>query len=118
MSFYMRLPRLFKYLHYLWIKYIRHDDLWAGLVADFHPKTISQQWKLVTIREAYRAKWHAWWQQEAKIDFLLTPPNAMPALPHDAMKTAISNCGYTFLFNLVGSPSDATHLNLMLPGKA
>ena len=36
-----------------------------------------------------------------QIDFLLTPPNATPAVQHDGMKDAVSSCGYTFLFNLV-----------------
>ena len=34
---------------------------------------------------------------------ILTVPNAMPALPHGAMKDAVSSCGYTFLFNMVSS---------------
>lgn len=100
MGFYMRVPRPLKYLYYLWVKYIRRDEIWAGLLAEFHEQSTLQQWKLVAQREAYKAKWHTWWQDE-KLDFMLTPPNATPALPHDAMKDAVSSCGYTFLFNLV-----------------
>lgn len=111
MRFYMRIPRPIKYLYYLWVKYVRRDGIWAGLLEDFHEKSAFQQWKLVTKREAYKAKWHAWWQEEAKLDFMLTPPNATPALPHGAMKDAVSSCGYTFLFNLV-SPTWLAHLVL------
>lgn len=100
MRFYMRIPRPLKYLYYLWVKYIRRDDIWAGLLAEFHEQSTLQQWKLVSKREAFKAKWHAWWHNE-KLDFMLTPPNATPALPHGAMKDAVSSCGYTFLFNLV-----------------
>lgn len=100
MGFYMRVPRPLKYLYYLWVKYIRRDEIWAGLLAEFHERSTLQQWKLVTKREAFKAKWHTWWQDE-KLDFMLTPPNATPALPHEAMKDAVSSCGYTFLFNLV-----------------
>ena len=103
MSFFMRIPRPITYLYYLWVKYIRRDPIWAGLLKDFYPKSAFQQWKLVARREEYKARWHKWWQEESKLDFILTPPNATPALPHDAMKDAVSSCGYTFLFNLVGS---------------
>ena len=101
MNLYMRLPRPIKYLYYLWVRYVRQDPIWAGLLADFHEKSAFQQWKWVTRREAYKAKWHAWWQTN-QLDFMLTPPNATPAVPHNGMRDAVSSCGYTFLFNLVG----------------
>lgn len=101
MNLYARIPRPLKYLYYLWIKYIRGDDIWAGLLEGWHEKSAFEQWKLVARREAYKARWHAWWRDEAKIDFLITPPNATPAVPHDGMRNAVSSCGYTFLFNLV-----------------
>lgn len=105
-KFFMRLPRPIQYIYRLWIKYIRRDDVWAGLLEGLHKKSVLQQWKLVSRREAYKARWHAWWQHEAKLDFMLTPPNATPAVPHDGMKDAVSSCGYTFLFNLVGCSSE------------
>ncbi|KAI9672383.1 MAG: hypothetical protein M1817_003405 [Caeruleum heppii] len=88
LSFWARLPRPFKYFYYLWVRYVRHDDIWAGLLKDFHAKSAFEQWKLVARREAYRARWHDWWQEEAKIDVMLTVPNATPALPHNAMQDA------------------------------
>ncbi|KAI1105793.1 amidase [Jackrogersella minutella] len=100
MDFFMRLPRPLKYVYYLWVKYVRKDDVWAGLVKDWHEKSVYEQWKLVSQREAYKAKWFDWWNS-ADVDFLLTPPNATPAVPHDGMKDAVSSCGYTFLFNLL-----------------
>lgn len=101
MTFYMRIPRPIKYLYYLWVKYVRRDDIWAGLVRHLHKKSVPEQWELVAKRELYKAKWHEWWQEYAKMDFLITVPNAMPAVPHNGMKDAVSSCGYTFLFNLV-----------------
>ncbi|KAJ9662119.1 hypothetical protein H2201_006227 [Coniosporium apollinis] len=101
MSFYMALPRPFRYIHYLWVKYVRKDDVWAGLLKEFSEKSAFEQWKLVARREAYKARWHDWWRDEAKMDFMLTVPNATPATSHGAMKDAVSNCGYTFLFNLL-----------------
>ena len=108
MVFYMRIPRPLKYLYYLWVKYVRGDAIWAGLLRHWYPKSAFEQWKWVAKREAYKAIWHDWWQHDAKIDFLLTPPNATPAVPHDGMKDAVSSCGYTFLFNLV----NLTHISL------
>ncbi|KAL5611687.1 hypothetical protein BROUX41_000735 [Berkeleyomyces rouxiae] len=100
MSFLMKLPRPAKFLYYLWVKYVRRDAVWAELVRDWHPKTAFENFKLVAQREAYRAEWFEWWKA-ADIDFILTPPNATPAVPHDGMKVAVSSCGYTFLFNML-----------------
>ena len=100
LSLLMSLPRLIKHFYYLWVKYVRRDEIWAGLVKDWYPKTAFENWKLVSQREAYRVKWFEWWNEE-ELDFLLTPPNATPAVPHDGMAKSVSSCGYTFLFNLV-----------------
>ncbi|KAF7523903.1 hypothetical protein G7054_g11587 [Neopestalotiopsis clavispora] len=100
MEWLMNLPRPFKYLYYLWVKYVRRDDVWAGLVREWHPKSAFENWKLVAKREAYRVKWFEWWNS-ANVDCLLTPPNATPAVPHDGMRDAVSSCGYTFLFNIL-----------------
>ena len=35
------------------------------------------------------------------MDFLVTVPNATPAVPHGGMAGAIAACGYTFLWNLL-----------------
>jgi len=101
MSWYMALPRPFKFVYWAWVKYVKRDDIWAGLLGDWSEKTGFEQWKLVARREAYKAKFHEWWETEAKVDFLITPPNATPAVPHDGMHDAVSSCGYTFLFNIV-----------------
>lgn len=103
MSFLMSLPRPIKFIYWAWVKYVRRDEIWAGLVGNWKEKSAFEQWKLVAKREAYKARWHDWWEQEAKVDFLITPPNATPALPHGAMHDAVSSCGYTFLFNLVSA---------------
>ncbi|KAI0004048.1 amidase signature enzyme [Xylariaceae sp. FL0662B] len=100
MDWLMRLPRPFKFIYYLWVKYVRRDDVWAGLIKDWRQKTAFENWKLVSKREAYRGRWFDWWNS-VDLDFLLTPPNATPAVPHDGMKEAVSSCGYTFLFNVL-----------------
>jgi len=89
-----------RYIYYLWVRYVRRDQVWAGLVRHWSPKSAFENWKLVMQREAYRAKWFEYWNSQG-FDAIIAPPNATPALPHDAMKDAVSSCGYTFLFNLV-----------------
>lgn len=104
----MRLMQPFRYLYYLWVKYVWRDDIWAGLVRDWSEKSSYDQWKLVAKRESIKARWHNWWEEETgpeKMDVLLTVPNATPAVPAGGMKQAVSSCGYTFLFNLVRRPS-------------
>jgi len=99
---YMDLPRWAKYLYYLYVNYVRGDHIWAGLLRHWYPKTAEEQWTSVAKREAYRARWFDWWREESQgFDFILTPPNATPAVPHDGMGDAVSSCGYTFLWNLL-----------------
>ncbi|KAH8906298.1 amidase [Coniochaeta sp. PMI_546] len=100
MEFLMKVPGPFRWLYYLWVKYVRRDEVWAGLVRNWRAQSAEENWRLVAKREAYRAKWFDWWN-EAELDVLITPPNATPAVPHDGMRDAVSSCGYTFLFNLL-----------------
>ncbi|KAL2841701.1 amidase signature domain-containing protein [Aspergillus pseudoustus] len=102
LSLIANLPRPLRYLYYLFVRYIRRDPQWAALIRGFGPKSAAQQWKLVAKREAFRSTWHTWWDAEPQqYDFILCPVNATPALPHRAMKDAVSSCGYTFLWNLL-----------------
>jgi fatty acid amide hydrolase len=102
LSFYMSLPRPFKWFYYAYVRYIKRDHLWASLLRSFHPLTAAQNWQYVAKREAFRAAWFDWWNDEdQKFDFILCPVNATPALPHGAMHDAVSSCGYTFIWNLL-----------------
>ncbi|KAL2257422.1 hypothetical protein VTK26DRAFT_202 [Humicola hyalothermophila] len=98
-----RLARLwapFRYLYYLWIKYVWRDQIWAGLIRHWRPQSAFENWKLVSQREVYRSRWFEWWNEQ-ELDIIIAPPNATPAVPHNAMRDAVSSCGYTFLFNLL-----------------
>ncbi|EAQ93552.1 hypothetical protein CHGG_01787 [Chaetomium globosum CBS 148.51] len=75
----------------------------AGLWSPFRhwrAQSAFENWKLVSQREAYRASWFEWWDEQG-LDVIISPPNATPAVPHDGMRDAVSSCGYTFLFNLL-----------------
>ena len=107
MTFYMSLPRPVRYLYYLYVRYIRRDTVWAGLVKGFYAKSAHENWQLVAQREAFKVKWFDWWNDinasssSDDMDVILCPPNATPAVPHEGMKDAVSSCGYTFLWNLL-----------------
>jgi len=101
LAWYMGLHRPLRYLHHLWIKYVRGDTIYAELLYGMHEKKCVDQWKLVAKREAYKARWHNWWSVEAQIDALLTAPFALPAIPHGSMDDMMSSCGYAVMFNLV-----------------
>lgn len=97
-----KLPSIFKYLHYLYVRYIKRDNIWASLLRGFGTLSAYQNWQWVAKREAFRSTWFDWLSKpEQSFDLLLCPANATPALPHYAMKDACSSCGYTFLFNLL-----------------
>ncbi|KAM7194264.1 amidase [Naviculisporaceae sp. PSN 640] len=95
------LPGLFRWVYYLWVKYVKRDDVWAGLVKNWRAQSAYENWHLVKAREAYRWKWFEWWEKQDGLDVIITPPNATPAVPHDGMWDAVASCGYTFLFNLI-----------------
>lgn len=102
LNYFANLWKPIRYLYYLYVRYIKRDSVYAYLLKDFGPKTSVDQWKLVAQREKYRATWHEWWNKpEQSFDFILSPVNATPALPHGAMKEGVSSCGYTFLWNLL-----------------
>ncbi|KAF2157570.1 amidase signature enzyme [Myriangium duriaei CBS 260.36] len=61
MSFFMALPSPVRYLYCLYVRYIRRDPIWAGLLESFSPKSAFENWKLVARREAFKARWFDWW---------------------------------------------------------
>lgn len=95
-------PRVLKQLYAWYLRYIRRDALYAGLIEAWHEKTVEEYLALVARREAYREQWFDMWDAH-KLDFVLTVPNALPAVPHGGMKEGFKACGYTFLFNVVCS---------------
>lgn len=102
---YMRLPRFIKFFYWAYVKYIKRDEIWAGLLAHWHEKSAYENWQWVAKRELYKARWHEWWNSFGDkgdgLDIILTPPNSTPAVPHGGMREAAAACGYTFLFNLL-----------------
>jgi hypothetical protein len=96
------LPRWVKRVYAWYLRHIRKDEIYAGLVENWYEKTVEEYLALIARREEYRALWFEMWKEE-RLDFVLTVPNALPAVPHGGMKQGFRCCGYTFLFNLVSS---------------
>lgn len=94
------LPRWLKRLYVWYQRYIKRDEIYAGLIEGWHKKTIAEYWPLIAQREDYRRRWFEMWQKE-KLDYVLTVPNSLPAVPHDGMKHGFKTLGYTLMFNLV-----------------
>ena len=94
------LPRWIKRVYAWYLRHIHKDEIYAGLVENWYEKTVEEYLALIARREEYRAQWFDMWKEEA-LDFVLTVPNALPAVPHGGMKQGWKACGYTFLFNLV-----------------
>ncbi|KAI0367168.1 amidase signature enzyme [Pilatotrama ljubarskyi] len=94
------LPRFVKQLYAWYLRYIKRDDAYAGLVEACYEKNVEQYLALIAKREGYREQWFEKLKNEA-IDFVLTVPNALPATPHGGMKHGFKGCGYTFLWNIL-----------------
>ncbi|KAI0945310.1 hypothetical protein AcW1_001558 [Taiwanofungus camphoratus] len=95
-----RTPLFIKRLYAWYIRHIRGDEMYAGLVENWHEKTIPEYLALVSQREAYRERWFEFMRDQG-LDFVLTVPNALPAVPHRGMKKGWKSCGYTFMWNLL-----------------
>ncbi|KZT10510.1 amidase signature enzyme [Laetiporus sulphureus 93-53] len=95
-----RTPRIIKKLYAWYLRHIRGDELYAGLVEAWSEKTVPEYLALVAQREAYRERWFDF-MREQQLDFILTVPNSLPAVPHGGMLEGWKACGYTFLWNLL-----------------
>ena len=99
--FALRLPRILMKLCAWFYRHILRDAVYAAVVEGWHAKDGQEFYALIGEREDYRMRWFEYWQQE-KLDFVLTVPNALPAMRHGHSRYQWKSCGYTFLFNVVG----------------
>ncbi|KAK9363947.1 amidase signature domain-containing protein [Lipomyces starkeyi] len=95
-----RLPRFIKKIWaWLYLR-VKGDAVIASLLNNWNEKTMPEHMDLVWQREGYRAQYFRAWK-ESGIDFLVTVPNATPALPHNGMFESFASIGYAVMFNLV-----------------
>ncbi|KAF8873763.1 amidase signature domain-containing protein [Infundibulicybe gibba] len=95
-----RLPSLLRRLYTWYVRHIRRDAVYAGLLDGWRAKDPAECMRLAAAREGYKMRWLDALQAQ-DLDFVLSVPNALPAVPHGGMKTGWRACGYTFLFNLL-----------------
>ncbi|KAI0305276.1 amidase signature enzyme [Multifurca ochricompacta] len=98
--FALKLPQIFMKLYAWFYRYLLRDSVYATLVEGWHLKNGQEFYALVGQREDYRMQWFEYWQKE-KLDFVLTVPNALPAMKHRDSRRQWKSCGYTFLFNIL-----------------
>ncbi len=96
----LRLPRIFMTLYAWFYRHVLRDAVYAAVVEGWHAKDGQEFYALIGEREEYRMQWFEYWQRE-KLDFVLTVPNALPAMRHGDSRRQWKSCGYTFLFNVV-----------------
>lgn len=77
------------------------NDVFTDLLAALGPCTPADERELIVRRDAYREAWrHAMKKQE--VDFILTPPHALPPMPHGGTGIAtLVSSNYEFLYNIV-----------------
>ena len=109
--FALRLPRFLLTLYAWFHRHVLRDEVYASLVEGWRIKDGQEFYALVAQREDYRAAWFEYWQRE-KFDFVLTVPNALPAMRHGESRRMWKACGYTFLFNIVGVTPLSPHEHL------
>ncbi|KZT65257.1 amidase signature enzyme [Daedalea quercina L-15889] len=95
-----RAPRLYKKLYSWYLRHIKRDPLYADLIEAWSEKTMPEYLALVAQRETYRDRWFEYMNEQG-LDFIVTVPNSLPAIPHGGMKEGWKACGYTFLWNLL-----------------
>ncbi|THH08576.1 hypothetical protein EW146_g8945 [Bondarzewia mesenterica] len=96
----LRLPRFIQKLHVWFRRHVLRDPLYADLIEGWSVKDGQEFYALVGRREQYRMAWLNFWKEQ-QLDYVLTVPNALPAMKHDGGRLGWKSCGYTFLFNVL-----------------
>jgi len=94
------LPSWLRRLYVWYVRYIKRDEIYAGLIEGWHERNVFDYWPIIAQREAYRRRWFDAYNGE-NIDFVITVPSSLPAVPHGGMKHGFKGFGYTVLFNLL-----------------
>ncbi|KAK7202485.1 amidase signature domain-containing protein [Myxozyma melibiosi] len=95
-----KLPSFIKKIWAWFILKFKGDFVLATLLKNWSEKSMFDYMELIMEREGYRNDFYNAWK-DSGIDFLLTVPNATPALPHNGMFEAFASVGYASMFNLV-----------------
>jgi len=93
----LQIPKIIRKILAFFIR--SRDPMASQLYGIMHLKTAIQDCETIIARDLYRAEWHKKWTEEG-LDFVLTAPNAFPALENGTSEqTTLMSAGYTLLFN-------------------
>ncbi|KAF8996208.1 amidase signature enzyme [Cyathus striatus] len=95
-----QLPSILRKLYTWYIRYVKHDNIYASLLDGYSEKSVYEFWKLVALREGEKQKWKEYLDSTG-VELTLTVPNALPAVPDGGMKYGWRACGYSFMFNIL-----------------
>lgn len=112
----LRLARLPGYLRGPLVFSLRQtgQQEFARLVSRARPASASEYWQLThRLRELQRGFWKQ--AVEAGIDVFLSPPHALPAIPHRKPIDLVAAAGYAFLMNSLDAPAGVVPLTLVRP---
>lgn len=98
----LSLPNFLRKTYAFYVRHVKRDNVYAGVIDGFTVKSTEETWSLIAQREAYKTQWFEFWDAQ-DLDFVLTVPNSLPAVPHGGMKKGWRACGYSFLFNIVST---------------
>jgi fatty acid amide hydrolase len=88
----------------------------ARLVNQARPRSTDAYWQLVDRKNQLAARVIAY-MRELRIDALLCPPHALPAMPHVKAFDLLAAGSYAMLINLLGLPSGTVSTTRVAPGE-
>ncbi len=86
----------------------------ADLVAAIGRRTADGYWRLSAERAAYAERFFARWQA-ARLDALLCPPHALPALLHGSTEHLATAGSYCYWANVLGVPAGVVPVTRVRP---
>ena len=87
---------------------LKRMELMAGSVGAI---STDKYWTVCEQALLWKAEWLKKWEEE-KLDVLLFPGGALPALPNGRSAELSFSCSYTFLFNLLNFPAGCVPVTL------
>jgi fatty acid amide hydrolase len=88
----------------------------AHVAASIGGRSAADYWRLVTEADRYRDRF-ATLMRDERLDAVISPPHALPALTHGASFDVSMGGAYALLFNLLGYPAGVVSTTSVRPGE-
>jgi fatty acid amide hydrolase len=92
------------------------QDGLAHVAANIGGRSAADYWRLVTEADRYRRRFAAL-MRDQRLDAVISPPHALPALTHGASFDVSMGGAYALLFNLLGYPAGVVSTTSVHPGE-